>query len=557
MTKEVILRGIAASWGIGIGNAIVVKVQSYKNTPQSRDNPIKALKKTKERTLNMINELISEVTPEVAEILRAHKLMVEAIIEEALELVKAGKAPEEAITIVTDKYIELLKNSGSALIQLRSDDLVDIKNTLLQNLLECEEFKIKENSVVVAEEIYPSQLIKYSKKGVVGVVTEKGSYTSHVAIIARNLKIPIVFGIKDATTIINDGNLVIVDGFSGNLIVNPCESTIEEYIKRREIFQDLFKKFKEVKDEIAETKDGRKILVMANVGNEDDLNTALLNGCDGVGLFRLEFYFMNTKSLPSPQELAQIFEKFAKKLEGKPLTLRLLDIGGDKEISYLEIPKEYNPFLGLRGIRYLLKHEKLLKNQLEAIKLVKYKNMKVMVPMVSTVEEIRELKKIIGKDKGDKKIGIMAEVPSIVFMADKIMKEIDFISIGTNDLTQYIFAVDRTNEDVSYLYDDMHPAVLRAIAMLTKEAQRANVPVEVCGELAGNPLAVPILIGLGITELSVSPTLIPMIKWIIQRLSYKEAKELVERVLELENGEEVREEVRKFFKNILKIELPW
>ncbi|AHF80084.1 phosphoenolpyruvate--protein phosphotransferase [Thermococcus paralvinellae] len=557
MTKEVILRGIAASWGIGIGNAIVVKVQSYKNTPQLRDNPIKALEKTKERTLNMINELISEVTPEVAEILRAHKLMVEAIIEEALELVKAGKAPEEAITIVTDKYIELLKNSGSAVIQLRSDDLVDIKNTLLQNLLEGEDFNIKENSVVVAKEIYPSQLIKYSKKGVVGVVTEKGSYTSHAAIIARNLKIPIVFGIKDATKIINDGNLVIVDGFSGNLIVNPCESTIKKYIKRKEIFRGLFKKFEDGKDEIAETKDGRKILVMANVGNEDDLNTALLNGCDGVGLFRLEFYFMNTNSLPSPQELAQIFEKFAKKLEGKPLTLRLLDIGGDKEIPYLEIPKEHNPFLGLRGIRYLLKHEKLLKNQLEAIKLVKYKNMKIMVPMVSTVEEIRELKKIIEKDKGDKKIGIMAEVPSIVFMADKIMKEIDFISIGTNDLTQYIFAVDRTNEDVSYLYDDMHPAVLRAIAMLTKEAQRANVPVEVCGELAGNPLAVPILIGLGITELSVSPTLIPMIKWIIQRLSYREAKELVKRVLELENGEEVREEVRKFFKNILKIELPW
>jgi|Deesub1362B_J571_1020462.scaffolds.fasta_scaffold03603_3 phosphotransferase system enzyme I (PtsI) len=562
MGKNLILKGIAASWGIGFGKATIIPSEIIMTEEILGKDAEKALQKTKKATLNMIEELMNGATDEVAGILKAHKLMVEAIIDEALELVKSGKGAIEAITLVADKYIDLLKTTGSPLIQLRSDDLVDIKNTLIRNLTESKELKVDEDSIIISEEIYPSQLLRYAKKGIAGIITEKGSYTSHVAIIARSLEIPAVFGIKNATKTIKEGDPVVVDGFLGNVIIKPNRETIEEYKKREESFNMLFKKFEKTKAKAAVTKDGKRILVMANIGNEEDLNTALVNGCDGVGLFRIEFYFLNRKSPPTSKELIRLLKKFTEKLKEKHLTVRLLDIGGDKNIPYLEFPKESNPFLGVRGIRYLLKHRKLLEDQLKAILTVSEEsNVRVMAPMVSTLQEVRELKNIIKKlsekNKGDIKVGIMVEVPSILFIAEKIVKEVDFLSIGTNDLTQYIFAADRTNANVSYLYDDMHPAVLRAIAEISNKAHKVGIPVDVCGELASNPLAVPILIGLGINELSVSPTMIPIVKWIVRNISYKDAKEVAEKVLNFDNGQQVRDEIRRFIKEKLEIELLW
>lgn len=560
------LKGIGASWGIALGKATIIVPKANEIENIQENDPQKALQLARETALRLLDELAGEENSqgEITDIITAHKLMVEGIIEEASELIKQGESVVKAISLATEKYVQLLKSSESALIQSRADDLEDIKNMLLMSLSGYETKKIDNESIIILPELYPSQVLIYAKMGIRGIVAEKGSYTSHAAIIARALEIPTVLGVPGIIQTVMEGDVVIVDGFLGEVIINPDERIIEEYLKKKESFEILKEKFKDIGDEVVFTKDGRKILVTANVGNEDDLNAAIKNGCDGVGLFRLEFYYMNRTSPPSEEDLANLFTKFVKKLGNKPLTIRLLDIGGDKEIPYLQFPKESNPFLGVRGVRYLFKRQEILEEQIKAILIASKDtsgNIRIMVPMVSRLEEITRLKEILKNLFTDIpsniKIGIMAEVPSIVFMIEKITKEVDFISIGTNDLTQYIFAADRTNENVSYLYDDMHPAVLRAISEISEKSQKVGVEVDVCGELASNPLAVLILVGLGINELSVSPTRIPLIKWIVKNISYEEASQLAKVALNLNNGEEVREKARIFFREKLGVELPF
>ncbi|WP_052315917.1 phosphoenolpyruvate--protein phosphotransferase [Thermococcus sp. PK] len=558
-----IIKGIPVSGGMGIGEAIVIQPVIQTTTEITGEDAKSAILNAKKNTIELLDEFIAREPPEVADILKAHKLMVDAIVSEALEEVEKGRGAVAAINSVIDKYVKLLTASGSSLIQLRVNDLIDIKNTLLENLTQKNIEHVKKGSIIVIKEIQPSQLLRYKNQGIAGIVSERGSYTSHVAIIARNLGIPAIFGAKNVTELVKNGDLIIVDGFSGEVLINPDKNTVELYNAKKKTFTKLIQLFERAKDKHAITTDGYKVLVTANIGSEDDLNTALINGCDGVGLFRTEFYYLSRQTLPSSEEFSRILEKLANKLEEKPLTIRLLDVGGDKPLPYLSSPKENNPFLGLRGIRYLLKYRGLLKSQLQAIVMAssKQKNIRVMAPMVSTIEEIRllkeEIKKISPKAKENIEFGIMVEVPSTLFLLDKIIKEVDFLSIGTNDLTQYLFAVDRTNEEVSHIYDDMHPAVLRAISEITKHAQKKRIPVDVCGELASNPLAVPILVGLGINELSVSPTSIPLIKWIIQNIPLERSKRLAKEVLTLENGQEVREKVREFLKEYLGENIPW
>jgi len=558
-----IIKGIPVSGGIGIGEAVVIQPVSQTTTEITGEDAKNAIINAQKNTIKLLDEFIAHEPPEVADILKAHKLMVDAIVSEALEEVEKGHGAVAAINLVIDKYVKLLTASGSSLIQLRVDDLIDIKNTLLENLTQKNVEHVKKGSIVVTKEIQPSQLLRYKNQGIAGIVSERGSYTSHVAIIARNLGIPAVFGAKNATELVKNGDLIIVDGFLGEVLINPDKNTVELYNAKKKTFTKLIQLFECAKDKPAITTDGHRVFVTANIGNEDDLNTAMINGCDGVGLFRTEFYYLSRQTLPSSEEFSRIIEKLASKLEEKPLTIRLLDVGGDKPLPYLSSPKENNPFLGLRGIRYLLRYRELLKSQLQAIITAssKQKNIRIMAPMVSTIEEIRllkeEIEKISPEAKENIEFGIMVEVPSILFTLDTIIKEIDFLSIGTNDLTQYLFAVDRTNEEVSYIYDDMHPAVLRAISEITKHAQKERIPVDVCGELASNPLAVPILIGLGINELSVSPTSIPIIKWIIQNIPLEGSKRLAKEVLTLENGQEVREKVREFLKEYLGEDIPW
>ncbi|MCD6396669.1 MAG: phosphoenolpyruvate--protein phosphotransferase [Spirochaetaceae bacterium] len=568
MKEPLRLKGVGASWGIAFGKATVIVPKANEIENIQEKDPKKVLQLAKEKTIQLLDTLIGEDNSqkEIAGIVNAHKLMVEGIVDEAFELVRQGESVVNAISLATKKYVELLKSSESALIQSRAEDLEDIKNILLMSLSGYEPKKIgnNANAIVILPDLYPSQVLIYAKMGVRGIVAEKGSYTSHAAIIARALEIPTVLGVPGITQTVRDGDKIIVDGFLGEVIVNPDEKTIGEYLKKKESFEVLKEKFKGIGDEVVSTKDGRKILVTANVGSEDDLNVAVKNGCDGVGLFRLEFYYINRATPPSMEELASLFTKFVKKLGNKPLTIRLLDVGGDKEVPYLQFPKEDNPFLGVRGIRYLLKHPEILEEQVKAILMASKEtggNIRIMAPMISRLEEITKLKEILKELSEDNsaniKLGIMAEVPSVVFMIEKIVKEVDFISIGTNDLTQYIFATDRTNENVSYLYDDMHPAVLRAISEISNKAQKAGVEVDVCGELASNPLAVPILVGLGINELSVSPTRIPLVKWIVKSISYEEAFQLAKEALNSDNGEEVREKARAFFRKKLGVELPF
>lgn len=558
-------KGIPVSWGIGYGKPVILSFKVDAGTINLKGKEAeKALVEAKNKLLAELDELIKDSPKEAAEILEAQKLMVEALIDEIINEINKGKGVIEALTQVTEKYKKLLEESGATLTQLKVEDLIEIRDNLIRHLAgKRGSIELEAGSILVAEEIYPSQLLRLARKGIKAVIAERGSYTSHAAIIARSLGIPTVFGVKKATKILGEAKLIVVDGFTGLVIADPIKKTLKRLLDKEQAFEELAKKFMKIKDKPATTRDGHRVVVAANIGNEDDLITAIMNGAEGVGLFRVEFYYLSMQQRPPVEKLVEVFSRMAGKLEDKPLIIRLLDVGGDKPLPYVPAPKENNPFLGLRGVRFLLKHRNLLDDLLKAIftTALRFSNVKIMAPMVSTIEEVRELKRIMDSFSREfnKKIefGIMVEVPSTVYMADKIAREVDFFSIGTNDLTQYIFAADRGNENVSYLYDDMHPAVLRAIETVTREAHKAHIPIHVCGELASNPLAVPILVGLGIDELSVTPPLIPMVKWIINNIKYNSAKELARQALEQNNGNEVRKKAREFLVKELNIEVPW
>ncbi|MCY0867656.1 MAG: phosphoenolpyruvate--protein phosphotransferase [Desulfurococcus sp.] len=557
------LKGIPVSWGVGYGRPVSLTVSLGEGVDYKGVEAERALLEAKSKLLAELDELKKDAPRDVAEILEAHKLMVEALVDEAVGEVRGGRSALEALAVVFEKYKELLESSGAALTQLKVEDLIEIRDSLAGLLRGAGGVNIGEGSVLVAVEVYPSQLLRLARRGLKAVIAEKGSYTSHAAIIARSLGVPAVFGVRDAVRSLSTASLVVVDGFTGLVIADPGEDTLRKLMARKQAFDELSKKFMEVKGKLASTRDGRRITVAANIGGEDDLNTALMNGAEGVGLFRVEFYYLGASSPPPVEKLAEVFARMAEKLEGKPLVIRLLDVGGDKPLPYMPAPRESNPFLGLRGIRLLFKYRGVLEDQLKAVfkAASRHSNIKVMAPMVSTLEEVRELKKIIEEASRELNVrvdfGIMVEVPSVVYMADKIAREVDFLSIGTNDLTQYIFAADRVNENVSYLYDDMHPAVLRAIEVVSREAHRAGIPVHVCGELAGNPLAIPILVGLGVDELSVSPALIPLVKWVVNGIEYTSSVKLAEEALKLDNGGEVREKARGFLSRELGVEIPW
>ncbi|RMD51092.1 MAG: phosphoenolpyruvate--protein phosphotransferase, partial [Ignavibacteria bacterium] len=456
------------------------------------------------------------------------------------------------------KYQQIMFNSDVEYLKERSYDIEDIKNRIIRNLSKKKWVSRIENDVaVISKSISPADTLLFTRVNAKGYVTDFGGLTSHAAIVARSLNIPAVVGTHDATNLIKDGDTIIIDGYHGEVIINPTQDQLDYYKAKIEKLHKYDEELRKLKDEPARTLDGREIELTANIDLMKEVEIAIANGASGVGLVRTEQIFDLMDEFPDEEEQYKIYKSLAEKIYPNEVTIRTFDIGGDKVLP-IDL-KEPNPFLGWRGIRFLLDNRELFHSQLKAIlRANKYGNLKVMVPMIASIKEINETKshlkqaveelKAEGKEYNEHlQLGIMVEVPSAAVMADTFAKHVDFISIGTNDLIQYLLAVDRGNENVSDQYQEFHPAVIRSLYYIIQGGKKGKAFTTICGEMAADPMAVPLLVGLGLDSISVSPAAIPHTKKIIRSINFKDAKKIAEECLQMETENEIKEVLKKFY----------
>ena len=560
--------GIAAAPGIIIGEAYLYtkeKLQISKadieDIEKAKQDLVEALAKSK-KELNKIFTVAREKMDEVRAAIFEAQLMIlddPILLNEIIGRIEhERKSPEYIVDDEISKYQSKMILSHESYMKERALDIDDIKQRIIRNLQKKRwESKIEHNVIVVSETLTPADTILLSRNKVLAFVTDHGGVTSHAAIISRSLNIPAVVGTHNSTAQIKDGDEIIVDGFYGYVLTKPTDEQKAFFIEKRKRLLELQKELEELKDEKAVTKDGREIKLFANVDVSGEIEMVITSGASGIGLYRSEQILNELGEFPNEDEQATIYSKLASRIYPGTIIIRVFDIGGDK-FRFLDF-EEPNPFLGLRGIRLLLENPVMLKTQVRAIlKASVNKNMKLMIPMVSTLKEIREAKKIIEECKkelntekikfdNDIEIGIMIEVPSAAVMARDFSREVDFVSIGTNDLVQYLMAVDRGNDLVSELYQEFSPVVLNTLKHIIDETKKAKKPVSLCGEMAADTLAMPLLIGLGLDSLSMSPSTIPYAKRIIRSCDYKKAKRLASQCIKLQSEEEVKAAIEDFF----------
>ncbi|NNG66294.1 phosphoenolpyruvate--protein phosphotransferase [Caldanaerobacter subterraneus] len=571
------LKGVAASPGIAIGKAFLyTKEKVTINVEKIEESKVeeeiakfrKALEVTQEEIKKIKEKALEEFGKEKAEIFEAHLMLTSdpELIEGVENMIKTELVTaDNAVNKVIEQNASVMESLNDEYLRERAVDLRDVGNRIIENLLGVKSVNLsdlEEEVVVIARDLTPSDTATMKKEMVLGFATDVGGRTSHTAIMARSLEIPAVVGLGNVTSQVKAGDLVIVDGLEGVVIVNPDEKTVEDYKSKKESYEKKVERLKQLKDLPAETPDGKKVMLAANIGTPKDIASALANGAEGVGLFRTEFLYMDRNSLPSEEEQFEAYKEVVEKMGGRPVTIRTLDIGGDKELPYLGMPKEMNPFLGYRAIRLCLDRPDIFKTQLRAIlRASAYGNVQIMYPMISSVEEVRKANSILEEVKAeldregvkyDKeiKVGIMVEIPSAALTADILAKEVDFFSIGTNDLTQYTLAVDRMNEHVKEYYQPFHPAILRLVKMVIDAAHKEGKFAAMCGEMAGDPLAAVILLGLGLDEFSMSATSIPEIKNIIRNVEYEKAKEIAEKALNMSEAKEIQKMMEEVIKDI-------
>ncbi|GFN36491.1 phosphoenolpyruvate--protein phosphotransferase [Tepidimicrobium xylanilyticum] len=564
------MKAIGTSSGIALGKVLVYKepdikverkeTENYNDEIERLDN---AVKKGIKELESLYEETLASIGKKEAEIFNAHKLMLHdpEYIEGVKNKIKEEKVNVEwALKEVTDYYISLFENIEDAYLKERALDLKDVSKRLLRILAGIEGGdlrSIKEKSIIVAEDLVPSDTAQMDKKKVVGIVTELGGKTSHTSIMARSLEIPAVAGAKDITNLIKDGDFMIIDGNTGIILINPSKEEIEFYEEKKKKYEDFKSKVKEMKGKESISKDGIRVEIAANIGTPKDIDNVIANDGEGVGLFRTEFLYMDSDSLPTEEEQFEAYKIVAEKLEGKPVVIRTLDVGGDKDIPYLELPKEMNPFLGYRAIRLCLDRRDIFKTQLRALlRASAFGNIKIMFPMISNIGEVREAKRILEEVKDELRkenipfnenieVGIMVEIPSVAVHSDIFAKEVDFFSIGTNDLIQYTLAVDRGNQDISHLYNQYDPAVLRLIKMTIDNGHKAGIWVGMCGEAAGDEKLIPVLLAMGLDEFSMNPASILKARYIINHTSKKEVESMLDEILSLPTAEDVEKFIDK------------
>ena len=555
--------GIAASRGIGIGSICVIAEHELKydavrieDTESEKARFESAVERFKKETAEMAEDIRKRIGPKEAEILEGHLVMMSdpTMSGEMGKMIAAGQCAESAVEAVCDMFIGMFSKMDDDLMRQRASDISDIKVSLLKILLGIEDIdisKVAPGTILVARDLTPSMTSQIVKENVVGIITEVGGKTSHSAILARALEIPAVLSVPDITSIVKDKDTAIVDGTEGTVYINPEGDILSQYIIKREEFIKKQAELKGFLGKETKTSDGIDLELFCNIGTPKDAKKAVECDGEGVGLFRSEFLFMDNTRMPTEDEQFNAYKEAAQTLGGKPVIIRTLDVGGDKDIPYLNIKKEENPFLGYRAVRYCLGNKDSYMIQLRAIvRASAFGKVKIMVPLVTCVEEIRAVKEMVSEIKKDFdangidydkdiEVGCMIETPSASLIADLLAKEADFFSIGTNDLTQYTMSVDRGNSDVAYLYSTFQPSVLRSIKHIIECGRGAGIPVGMCGEAAADPLMIPLLISFGLTEFSVNPVLVLTARCIISKWSKAEADDITAKAMALETEEEI------------------
>ena len=560
--NETILKGIPASEGIAYGQVFVftqsdVEVPHYQVEPEKYIDEVarfdQALLNTRRQIAKIQSEVEKNIGPEEARIFDAHLMVLEdqALITETIrEFETTSLNIETCFNKVASRYIKAFSEIDDEYLRERAGDIRDVTQRVLQNLLGQADSNLSHlagKRIVLANDVSPSDSAGLDRSTAMAIVTDSGSKTSHAVIVARSMKIPAIVGMRDATKRARNGDWAIVDGYEGLVILNPTESTLFRYGKIQEQKKTLETQLLEANREPAVTRDGVKVSMLANIEKVDEVKLVKDYNAEGVGLFRTEYLYLDTSRIPSEAEQSWAYRQVAEALAPHPVVIRTLDLGGDKPMAGSPhlFPKENNPFMGFRAIRFCLEHTDIFKDQLRAILAASaHGNVHLMYPMISGAEELERANALLEECKReldergvayDKKliVGTMIEIPSAAQTADILAEKCGFFSIGTNDLIQYLLAIDRVNDRIAHLYEPTHPAVLRTIRHVIEEGHRKKIKVSICGEMGGDPVLAPLLLGLGVDSLSMTPPLIPAVRYIVRSMKMSEAKKLAEKALKL------------------------
>ncbi len=565
---ETLVQGISASQGIAYGQAFLyiqsdVEVPAYQVEPDKHAEEIarfeQAILVTRQQIQKIMSEVDKNLGPDEARIFDAHLLVLEdqALISETIrEFETSGKNIEICFNKVSQRYIKAFSEIDDEYLRERSGDIRDVAQRVLQNLLGHSTQSLSqlvEKRVVIANDISPSDAAGIDSSQALGIVTDTGSKTSHAVIVARSMKVPAVVGVRDLTTLVQPGDWVLVDGYEGVVILNPCQETLFRYGQIQLQKKGYEQRLMEANRRPAVTLDGVSVTLRANIEKADETSLVKEYLADGVGLFRTEFLYLNAGHIPSEQDQYLAYKEVAEALAPSPVVIRTLDLGGDKPMAghaHL-FPKEDNPFLGYRAIRFCLDHPGIFKDQLRAVlRASAHGDIQLMYPMISGREELARANAVLAECKEELKskgiafntklqVGTMIEIPSAAMTADLLAKDCDFFSIGTNDLIQYLVAVDRVNDRIAHLYEPTHPAVIRILKSVIDEAHKQKIKVSVCGEMAGDAIYAPLLLGLGVDELSMTPPLIPAVKYLVRSMKLSDAQNLAANALSLTSAKEI------------------
>ncbi|WP_066400834.1 phosphoenolpyruvate--protein phosphotransferase [Cytobacillus eiseniae] len=564
------LSGIAASSGIAIGKAflmaepnLTVEKKKIAEIEQEITRFHEAITSSKQELQLIREQTANQMGEENAAIFDAHLLVLSdpELLQATEDKVRSDEVNAEfALQEISQTFVVMFEQMDNEYMRERAADIQDVTKRVLSKLLNIETSKIsaiEEEVIIISNDLVPSDTAQLNRQFVKGFITDMGGRTSHSAIMARSMEIPAVVGTQNATAIIKSNDFLIIDGDSGEVFVNPTEDMIKAYEQKQLGLESQKRQLAELKDKKTVTLDGRQVEIASNIGTPQEVENVLANGGEGIGLYRTEFLYMERETMPTEEEQFQAYKQVLEKMGERPVVVRTLDIGGDKQLPYLSMPEEMNPFLGVRAIRLCLEEQEIFRTQLRALLRAScFGNLKIMFPMIATIEEFREAKKILLEEKKTLKlegvsvseeieIGIMVETPSTAVLADQYAKEVDFFSIGTNDLIQYTMAADRMNERVSYLYQPYNPAILRLVKMVVDAAHAEGKWAGMCGEMAGDATAIPLLIGLGLDEFSMSAPSMLKARSQINQLSHHEMERFAEQALNMQTAEQVKQLVEE------------
>lgn len=565
------VKGKGVSKGIGIGHTKVLKNEEVKLTDfkvENKENELKYFKKCLSDVIEDTKKVVEKLSGTEADIMNAYLMILQdpTLTEETERLIQEdGYNAGYAVKVGFETVEEVFKNMDDEYMSARASDIEDMKNKVVNKIIDKAELdltNLPENTILVGKDLSTSDTAKLKLNSVAGIIIENGSENSHVSIMARTHEIPAIVGVKGALDSIPNDSDIAINGETGEIFINPSPEEISKLTKIKNELKDEKGNLAKFKNKKSITKDGYKTEVVANIGTPKDMDAVIENGAEGVGLFRSEFLYMDSDTMPTEEEQFEAYKEVLEKSEGKRVIVRTLDIGGDKDLKYLNLEKEDNPFLGYRAIRICLREPEIFKVQLRALYRASiYGKLAIMLPMISSVDELRSAKAIINEVKEELKsknikfdknvkVGIMIEIPSAAIMAEELAKECDFFSIGTNDLIQYTVAVERGNEKISNLYTKFHPAVIRLIKMAIDGAHKSKIFCGMCGEAAADERFIPLLVGLGLDEFSMNPTKILNSRKMIRNLNHKECKKLVQEILRMSSASEIKARLEEYKDNL-------